>query len=370
MNRWLTGWASRGNPLIFYDYPPSGSNFDVVIGFAERYKSLIAYTKAAGVVGWSGEGQGSWAGAGLWQYVKARLLWDAGAEVKELIAEFCRDLYGPAAGSMAEFYGTLDGRIGVLDGHPVWGKWAAELPASALEALSAILTRAEAESDGSPCRRNVAMVRVAFNALEIARLSAGSGRRAGPSAFDRYTQLRTETLALIKQYSVPVTDRWRDQLARNPYRPPFEALNAELLMDLTTSWRFRTDPDDEGEAAEWFRVPDTENEPWRDIRVDQYWTEQGIQYHGVAWYATSFTAPKKADGQVWLLFGMIDGAAAVWIDGKPVGKLPGDPWDRPKAFDVTRFIRPGQKTLLTVRVEKMRYAAGINGGVRLTGGAE
>ena len=48
---------------------------------------------------------------------------------------------------------------------------------------------------------------------------------------------------------------WGDQLAKNPYRPPFEALNGKKLLVL-----------DEG----LFRRDDSQ--VWRDIRVNAYWT--------------------------------------------------------------------------------------------------
>ena len=28
MDQWLKGWGRHGNPMLFYDYPPSGMKFD------------------------------------------------------------------------------------------------------------------------------------------------------------------------------------------------------------------------------------------------------------------------------------------------------------------------------------------------------
>ena len=103
------------------------------------------------------------------------------------------------------------------------------------------------------------------------------------------------------------------------------------LLTLPIVWRFRTDPRDEGLAAGWQKGADTAAETWRDIRVDDFWTEQGIEYHGAAWYATRFAVPADAEGRLWLLFAMLDGAAEIWVDGQSAGRLPADPWNKPKA---------------------------------------
>ena len=47
------------------------------------------------------------------------------------------------------------------------------------------------------------------------------------------------------------------------------------------------------------------------------------------------------------------------------GKTPADPWDKPKGLEISKWIKPDTKQQLTIRVVKDRFAAGINGRVRL-----
>lgn len=365
MNRWLSGWASRGNPIVFYDYPPNGGNFDIPAGFVRRYQPLIQWTRRTGVTGWGGEGQGSWAGSGIWQYVKARLLWDADADVDALVAEFCRDLYGPAAATMARFYAALEEHQMALPGHPVWGAWLTRLPPEALVHLYDLLVEAADRADSPRTRRHVTMVRVTMNALIMAWLEAESNAPRSAALPFSYAGVRAEAVGWLEQYEIPVTDAWRDRVVASAYRPPLAALRGTTLVALADGWRFRLDPADEGGAAGWQAIQDTAAAPWRDIRVDRYWTEQAIDYHGVAWYVNTVAVPDGARGRLWLLFGMIDGDAEIWLDGRSVGALSGDPWDKPKAFDVTAYVKPGAPARIAVRVAKDRYAAGINGFVRL-----
>ena len=52
---------------------------------------------------------------------------------------------------------------------------------------------------------------------------------------------------------------------------------------LPVVWRFRTDPADEGVKAGWNAEPDAQSDAWRDIRMDAFWTDQGITHYGAAW---------------------------------------------------------------------------------------
>ena len=365
---WLAGWVGSGNPVIVYDYPPSGGNFNVPSGFTRRYGQYVRFAKRIGVQGWGGEGQGTWAGSGLCHYIKARLLWDADADVDALVREFCRDLYGSAAGVMQEFYDTLDRRLQELPDHVIWGSWIRQLDQTTVDKLNGLLAKAQGLADTPPTIKHVTMIRVAMKSLVLARMAADPEMQKKPKLFESYRKLSGETLKLHKQISEPlpitVTGPWEDKL-KGVYRPPFEALGGEELLTLPMVWRFRMDGRDEGLKAGWHDGPDTRAEPWRDIRVDDYWTEQGIKYHGAAWYATRLAVPTGAKGRLWLLFEVLDGDAEIWIDGKSAGKMPGDPWDKPKAVEVTSLLTGGGESRLVVRVFKNMYAAGIAKPVRL-----
>ena len=128
----------------------------------------------------------------------------------------------------------------------------------------------------------------------------------------------------MEEHAVPVTDVWRDRLFGARYEPPLEALTGQGLVDLRDKWWFRTDPNDVGRTEGWHRGRSRSPAAWRDIGVDDYWTEQGIAYHGVAWYTTAVTIPSHEAHRLWLLFGMIDGEAEIWVDGVSVGTAPAE----------------------------------------------
>ena len=365
---WLAGWASRGNQVIVYDYPTAGGNFNVPAGFSRRYKHYVTYTKRIGATGWGGEDQGTWAGSALCHYIKARLMWDVEADVDTLIREFCRDMYGPAAGAMQQFHELFDRRLQEVAGHTIWGSWVRELDQGTVDDLQRILTKAEKLAKTPTAIKHVTMVRVAMNSLTLTRMGADPDMQEDPDLFDRYGLLCGETLKLHRQVDEPLpinmTGQWEDKL-KGAYRPPFEAITGTELLALPIVWRFRTDPEDRGVKDGWHTRPDTRAEPWQDIRTDDFWTNQGVKHHGVAWYATRFTVPAGAKGRLWLLFAVLDGQAEVWVDGRSAGKLPGEPWDKAKAVEVTSLVAAGKESQLVIRVVKNIYAAGIPKPVRL-----
>jgi hypothetical protein len=364
-NKWLSGWVDTGNRVVIWEYPPQGGKFDIPVGFVRTYTQLIKLTHEKGLSGWAGEGQGTWAGSGLWQYLKARLLWDADADVEALIHEFCRDMYGEAAEAMQTYYAEFEKKLKSLSGHPVWGAWHADLDPDSLVQLNHLLVRAGNQADTPRAERSVMMMRVAMNALILAWLEhKDNAARASDLPYE-YSDVQSETLDWIKKYDVPVTDLWRDRLSDNSYLPPFEALGGSVVADLADGWRFQTDPNGTGLDSGWHRAPGAKGNEWRDISVDKYWTQQDVDFHGAGWYATSIEVPQDADGTLWLLFGMIDGQANLWINGEAAGSAGADPWDKPKGFQVSDFLKPGERVQLVLRVEKDLYAAGINDGVRL-----
>ncbi len=69
------------------------------------------------------------------------------------------------------------------------------------------------------------------------------------------------------------------------------------------------------------------------------------------WYRNEFTAPAVAAGRrVWLHFDGINWKADVFLNGERLGRIEGA-FQRGR-FDVTGRIRPGQKNVLAVRIEK------------------
>ena len=368
LSNWVKDWGNRGK-VMFYDYPPTGYNIHIPTGFLAHYKQLLRHFKDNGVIGFSGESQGTFAGSALFHYVKARLLWDIDSDVDQLIHEFCRDMYGQAAATMERFYTTYEQKLMEYPGHMVWGGWVKNFDKDAIQTMQKLLDKAKGETDSPLVHRRLKMMQASMNCFVLTQMEAVPAAKSNAKTFDSYKKLQAETLKINQEVNLPfplvVTGPYKDRLKSGSYRPPFEAIGGKELLTLPLVWRFRTDPDDEGLVQGWAKTPSADSSNWQDIRVDNYWTEQGINYHGVAWYATTIKIPDGQKEYIWLLFEKLDGAAEIWIDGQLAGKLPGAPWDKPKAVELTTLVEPGNQYPLVIRVVKDVYAAGICGPVKL-----
>ena len=130
---------------------------------------------------------------------------------------------------------------------------------------------------------------------------------------------------------------------------------------LAGTWNFRLDPEDRGDFQEpdpsiaswqrevtWF---DREHDDtgWNEIAVPACWQTEGYRYNGIAWYRTRFDyAPDGTNNVIRLLFKGVDYFADAWLNGYYLGSHEG--FFHRFAFDVSRWIRPGEN-LLTVKVD-------------------
>jgi len=129
---------------------------------------------------------------------------------------------------------------------------------------------------------------------------------------------------------------------------PFESVT-RATRDISGVWKFRADPDKQGDAAHWHRgfdqyrlipVPCSWNEIFDDVR----------NYTGNAWYQTEFLLDRAWTGQrIHLRFGAVMYGAKAWLNGQLLGEHEGG--HLPFVFDVTALVRSGEENLLVVRVE-------------------
>jgi beta-galactosidase/beta-glucuronidase len=123
-------------------------------------------------------------------------------------------------------------------------------------------------------------------------------------------------------------------------------------LPLAGLWRFRTDPEGEGERLGWHREQQPAGD-WRRVDVPHTWqVVEGLEeYAGKAWYRCSFDAPDVCDNSwVRLEFEAVYHSAVVWLNGVRLGEHLRKGYTA-FTLDLTGALKPGQPNLLAVEVD-------------------
>ncbi len=359
----LKTWRERCSHLAIYNYGDYLYREAPACSYTLTARQFAALRRL-GVEHILGETDNSVPGSIAWYTVFGEVLWNTNTEPQQVLADFCQAAYGPAAAAMVEYYQTLErGLMSAVERQGEQNTTINNLQAFSPEVVAKareLLTHAQ-KLAGDDDRIQARIDRALFSLLyaETCRISD-----IGPHTEEAFRAGR-ESFDLMKaiQRKRNICTGWLDTAVRlrGFYVPPLAAQQGELLVALPIVWKFRQDPSDVGQAERW--QSSAPGDAWTDIRTDASWTDQGHNYHGVAWYSTEFDVPAFPPGRrVWMLFGAVDGTCQVWVDGELVGGQDEDPvlmWDKPFALDVTeRVARPGRHRV-TVRVRKDNFAAGI-----------
>ena len=142
-----------------------------------------------------------------------------------------------------------------------------------------------------------------------------------------------------------------------------EARDVQVLAD---GWRFAKGDVPSAEATTF------DDSQWQAVKVPHTWNRVGYylneagqgrntkasvdKYQGVGWYRLAFQAPAHAPSRHWLEFDAASRAAKVWLNGVYLGEHRGG-FARFR-LDVSQALRPGQRNVLSVRVDNTAPAAG------------
>jgi beta-galactosidase len=139
--------------------------------------------------------------------------------------------------------------------------------------------------------------------------------------------------------------------------------SGETRISLNGFWQFRTDPQQNGEAQQWFSAA-YDDKTWNKTEVPGSWENENetANYIGKAWYRTTFNEPEKNGKRVYLEFEAVSMSYRVFLNNKLIAKeLVGNYCEK---FDITDLLEV--KNTLAVEVDNaLCWGAYINwGGIR------
>ena len=326
----------------------------------------------------------NWAVDGLNAYASAKLAWDPERDVEAIVDDYCEKGFNAAAPTVREYFTELERITDRVAGEGIKWTHLHETPGyytlADVKNLRDILKRARTLAADD----DQVLARIAFLAkgLDLADIEVPIGiavqqaKKRKPSAEDiqTYRKLLDKRAAFLKEHCSSMAfnaprlsdyhGKFEEELFVTIKPGAFDDLpNAyNEIMTLPNTWKFKTDPDVVGEKEGWF-AKDQDDSSWKEIRVDEFWEEQGYEnYDGTAWYRLNVTMPKELAGKtVQLCFGAVDETAKVYIDGQLAGEhdIGGTGWDKRFFLDITKHIRPGEKHLIAVKVIDSMMAGGI-----------
>ena len=124
------------------------------------------------------------------------------------------------------------------------------------------------------------------------------------------------------------------------------------LFALPEIWEFKLDYKNEGLNKGWEKV-NYKGKGWNKISTWNFFERQGYKsIDGYFWYRVKFKAPKFPAGKMILMrIGSLDDAGDIYINGKLAYSRKfrtTNDWQTSFEFDVTKFIKQGQKNTIAV----------------------
>jgi len=331
--------------------------------------------KKWGVMGFLDETRNVWAECGIIsRYLRARLEWDAHADVDAILDDFYRRWYGRATEPAQAFWDALERSIQSTPVHGHEDRILRELYTPELmAALREHLTGAEKLTDSDRTRLHVRVDRLIYDHLKAymgmsAAEAAGNFAQAARQA-RRMLRRRQELHEISPFLMWPDETRYISGLwywgvsDRQEYYQSLADMTSgktgDLVALLPETAMFRTDPHNDGLFAQWYQ-PDLSDRGWRPVQttrpfyVQGHLDDQGHPYVGNIWYRLKVDVPTRARGRRVLLYApTIETEAWCWVNGQYVGHRPyREAYVRPAKmeFDVTEVLRPGEINQITIQV--------------------
>ena len=403
-------WTRVASKMACYEYL-GGDGWQLPHPIAGILAEDIPYLKAKGFLSYSGHTAANFSNKGLDYYLAARLLWDADQNADDVINDYCQRGFGRGARKMREYFDFMEKTW--TEKHVSGWAHSENVPIWTQEIIAkgyGILKEAEDLADTPEDKRRIQFVRTGHELTEkmcryfrgIMRLiDAGlpvylrayeprplrkpptsaqvtawvkEARDAQADVF-AFAKKYEDTCVLQANYLYYVAGKrfgWTKSL--NAYYKTYVTESGNRLL-LPIVWKFRTDPDKQGEKLGWWK-PELDDAGWQDIRTDAFWEKQGYGkekygttdgYNGWAWYRLNkFNVPPKyAGGKCVLRFGAVDESCRVYVNGKLAAEFVFDEdknpnsWKEPLEFDITEHVRYGKENSFSVLVIDDDGAGGL-----------
>ncbi|MFH1743854.1 MAG: DUF4838 domain-containing protein [bacterium] len=311
----LKAWSRICPQLLIYDYDPQSDLSRMPFWNVHSIRKNLPIYHQHGVLGFTTEGHNTFLRTGLNYYIRTKLMWDVNADVDDLLDDFYRNFFGPAAVPMQQFIEAIETMMDRTPAHIRWTSsqmdWPEIFPEAKTIALGEFLDRAEQLANSPEVHTRIAVYREvhrymtlylkhvqsiregrfleAFKMLDELAQPMQAVEKIQPGLYPpdgQYVQQRERGMGSLRRRVVPLVERDGGELGDRIALAPDHA-------------QFRTDPYNEGLFQQWHRDSVAETLKWDTVSLHTDWTLNGYRdasrqgYQGYAWYR--FAAPVSED---------------------------------------------------------------------------
>jgi hypothetical protein len=345
-------------------------------------------------------------------YVIARMHWDTEMGPEKAYTEFC-DAFGPAASEIKRYFDFWENLM--LDRYTAPGveeillqygnrpgrreRWKSihrMVTRQDFARAAQMLQKARAAADASgdaDLQERIRVLELGFRMGELTcKASAFNNDDAASDKDTWYSghwpvlkelfevreelgRLQCDDIFWLFSYEVEYADMYGTRIAHDFYKRPF----APVMAPAHDSWIFAPDPDDQGEAQEWFakeiEAPVALKKPlsgdffytgWTGtLPVRQWMVDSGKKKVVNGWYQVVFNAPADklpADAVIFVPY--IQGAAKIWVNDKLVRETTEEQGVADEAVTIPlneAGVKAGEPFRLTIKVVEPEGSAGLIG---------
>lgn len=393
---------NRAHPMTFADHPDGGTLKELVEGWAGKCEMMSHYWYGYNLAEitapnpfitkwgtdipllmknncrfWQPETLPNFETTLIGLNLGMRLAWDSSQKPEDIVSEIMRNFYGAAAEPMSAYWHHIDRAW--IEGREYSGSGFGYLRIFTPEKLQR--ARQLMDEATAACRTPTEKARVLMASESLAR-------------FELLMQLRRDLAEgrLAELHSG--AERWRtmSEELREKYKPQYAfnshgghfalsyfnaffgkafdegsriAAENKLLTaeNPLREWSYLKDPEQVGVEQKWFR-PEHDSSSWKTTDTGtETWSTLGHHHDmGVMWYRRMVAVPEIPQGRNLLLWiPSTDGAVRVYVNGRHV------PWQdtktgesveeftgycQPASFDITRYVKPGEPSQITLRCDR------------------
>ena len=312
-----------------------------------------------------------WATRGLDQYISSRLIAHPEADVEELFNEYVSS-FKAAAPEIRKYFKFFQkylkencdkintihensvrrwyfhGFIYAADAHKIF-------PEHVLQSqLKTLDDAAKLVSGDAATASKVAFLRSGLeHAIAVSRCAKIIDSQVSNAVKKQSLAKLSELRNTLPRFAIE--NGYCERIENNCWKISAPAQLAGTLLPLPEFFKVKTDPENVGEKAGFFK-PSFNDSKWQDISSWRSLESSNIFNYQYAFYRTKVHVPESDGRRCLLRLGAVDKDCTVWVNGKYAGnsvydnKIDPDMWALPRYFDITDFVDYGRDNQLCIKI--------------------